>query len=59
MFYFLRETKEGIVQSENVGETSYSLKLKFYLVFLVITGNKNKLSLFTKPFIIQLAVVCV
>lgn len=44
MFYFLRETKEGIVQSEDVSETFYILNVKFDMVFPVITGNKTKLA---------------
>lgn len=62
MFYFLRETKDRLAESENIGETSYILNLKSDLVFLVITGNKNNvicITLFTKPFTIQLAVVYV
>lgn len=44
MFYFLRETKDGLAESENIGETSYILNLKSDLVFLVITGNENNVS---------------
>lgn len=41
MFYFLRDTKDGRAESENNDETFYILKLKFDLVFLVLTGNKK------------------